>query len=71
MVFKNLLVFVIFLLTIGALKAQSDLPAVPKLEDIIQIPKSPEAFAFAKYGNTSISHFTGVTNISVPIGQLT
>ena len=71
MVFKNLLVFVIFLLTIGALKAQSNLPAVPKLEDIIQIPKSPEAFAFAKYGNTSVSHFTGVPNIFVPIGQLT
>ncbi|GMQ31110.1 hypothetical protein [Algoriphagus confluentis] len=60
------------LCTIGGLKAQSPpgLPAVPKLEDIIQIPKSPEAFAFAKYGNTSVSHFTGVPNISVPIGQL-
>ena len=46
------------------------LPSVPRLENLIQIPKSPEAFAFAKYGNTSISHFTGVPNISVPLGEL-
>jgi YD repeat-containing protein len=70
--FTKILFFMKFLFVAGALSAQSSsgLPAVPKLEDIIQIPKSPEAFAFAKYGNTSISHFSGVPNISIPIGQL-
>lgn len=48
----------------------SGLPSIPKFEDLVQIPKSPEAAAFAKYGNTSVSHFTGVPNVSVPIGTL-
>lgn len=67
---KKVVFFVTLLNSIGFVNAQVGLPSVPKLEDLIQIPKSPEAFAFAKYGNTSISHFTGVPNISVPLGEL-
>ena len=31
------------------------------------IPPSPNAAAFAKYGNIPVSYYTGTANISVPI----
>lgn len=72
MIYREVLLISILLFSIGEVNSQtgSGLPQVPKLEDIIQIPKSPEASAFAKYGNTPVSHFSGIPNISVPIGQL-
>lgn len=72
MIYREVLLLLILLFSIGEVNSQtgSGLPQVPKLEDIIQIPKSPEASAFAKYGNTPVSHFSGIPNISVPIGQL-
>ncbi len=33
----------------------------------IEIPKSPEAAAFEKYGNVAVSMYTGSPNISIPI----
>ncbi len=34
---------------------------------MVNIPNSPEAAAFTKYGNTSVSMYTGTPNIQVPI----
>lgn len=65
MVFKNLLVFVIFLLTIGALKAQSNSPAVPKLPDIIS--PTPTVAELGKYGTFPVSMNTGIPSISFPL----
>ena len=38
-----------------------------ELERQVQIPNTPEAQAFEKYGNTSVSLYTGTPNISIPI----
>jgi hypothetical protein len=43
---------------------------VPKIEDLVKIPPSPEASAFAKYGNTPANLFTGTPSISVPIASV-
>lgn len=44
--------------------------SVPKIEDLVKIPQSPEAQAFAKYGNTSVNLYTGSPEISIPIANL-
>ncbi len=41
--------------------------AQKELERQVKIPNTPEAQAFEKYGNTSVSMYTGAPNISVPI----
>ncbi len=41
--------------------------ATAEISRMITIPNSPEAAAFTKYGNTSVSMFTGTPNIQVPI----
>ena len=38
-----------------------------ELERMVSIPKTPEAQSFGKYGNTSVSMYSGTPNISVPI----
>ncbi len=38
-----------------------------ELERMVKLPNTPEAEAFAKYGNTSVSMYSGTPNISVPI----
>ena len=38
-----------------------------ELARMLKIPNTPEAQAFANYGNTSVSLYTGVPNISIPI----
>jgi hypothetical protein len=43
---------------------------LPKIEDLVKIPPSPEAQAFVKYGNTSVSMYTGSPDISIPIATL-
>lgn len=40
---------------------------VPKLEDLVKIPPSPEAQAFSKYGNTPVNLFSGTPDVSIPI----
>ncbi|WP_373524148.1 hypothetical protein, partial [Aquiflexum sp.] len=45
-------------------------PSTPTFDELVTIPKSPEASAFQKYGNTPISYFEGSPNISIPIGKL-
>lgn len=48
----------------------SNEPEVPSFETMVKIPKSPEAYAFQRYGNGSVSYFNGTPDISVPIGVL-
>ena len=43
---------------------------VPKIEDLVKVPNSPEAQAFAKYGNTQVNLYTGAPDISIPIATL-
>ncbi|MBL7851128.1 MAG: hypothetical protein JNN04_09515 [Cyclobacteriaceae bacterium] len=40
---------------------------VPKIEDLVKIPPSPEAQAFAKYGNVPMNLNTGTASVGVPI----
>lgn len=67
-------VFFFFILAfhqvIGYCQMGRDQYTVPKVEDLVKIPPSPEAAAFAKYGNTPTNLFTGTPNISVPIANL-
>ncbi len=42
-----------------------------ELERQVNIPNTPEAQAFEKYGNTSVSMYTGSPNISVPLYTIT
>lgn len=47
-----------------------DDPWVPTVDQLVSIPGSPEAAAFAEYGKTPVSHYNGTPNISVPIGMI-
>ncbi|WP_422349037.1 hypothetical protein [Flagellimonas sp.] len=38
-----------------------------ELAKMVQIPNSPEAEAFTKYGNTAVSLYTGVPNVGLPL----
>ncbi|MBN4057920.1 hypothetical protein JYT34_00585 [Olleya sp. AH-315-K02] len=38
-----------------------------ELERMVSVPNTPEALAFGKYGNTSVSMYSGTPNISIPI----
>ncbi len=40
----------------------------PDMSKIVSAPASPEAAAFAKYGNTPVSLYSGKPNVSVPLG---
>lgn len=40
---------------------------LPKAEEIVKIPPSPEAQAFTKFGNTAVNLYTGTPEISIPI----
>ncbi|HNP78372.1 MAG TPA: RHS repeat protein [Cyclobacteriaceae bacterium] len=40
---------------------------LPKVEEIVKIPPSPEAQAFTKFGNTAVNLYTGTPEISIPI----
>jgi hypothetical protein len=44
--------------------------AIPKVEELVKIPPSPEAAAFTKYGNTPANLYSGTPNISIPIANL-
>ena len=49
--------------------AQDD-PWVPTVDQLVSIPGSPEASAFAEYGKTPVSHYNGTPNITVPLGSI-
>ncbi|MFN8890207.1 MAG: hypothetical protein ACK5WF_22305, partial [Cyclobacteriaceae bacterium] len=44
--------------------------SVPKVEDLVKVPPSPEAQAFTKFGNTPANIYSGTPNISVPIATI-
>ena len=63
--------FAIAILTVGVyapglIVAQQ----IPKMEDLVKVPASPEAQAFTKYGNTPVNLFTGSPGINIPIVSL-
>ena len=63
--------FAIAILTVGVyapglIVAQQ----IPKMEDLVKVPASPEAQAFTKYGNTPVNLFTGSPGINIPIASL-
>lgn len=60
--FLILYLFVLFPLTINA---QIDYSA--EVSQMVRIPNSPEAQAFATYGNTDVNLHAGVPNIAVPL----
>ena len=74
---KKVLLFFVFIFCVYVSNAQSTLAddsgdeqnfdVQKELERQIQIPNTPEAQAFEKYGNTSVSLYTGTPNISIPI----
>lgn len=43
---------------------------VPKIEDLVKIPPSPEAQAFTRYGSTPVNLHSGSPDISIPIANL-
>ena len=43
---------------------------VPTVDQLVGIPGSPEASAFAEYGKTPVSHYNGTPNITVPFVNL-
>jgi len=58
--------FIVTILITGFCYCQN-LDTDEELSKLITIPNSPEAQAFTKYGDPSISMFTGTPDISVPI----
>lgn len=40
---------------------------LPELSAFVEVPNSPEAAAFTKYGNVPVSYYTGKPEVSVPI----
>ncbi|MEX0273466.1 MAG: RHS repeat domain-containing protein [Flavobacteriaceae bacterium] len=42
-------------------------PYEDQLDRMLQIPNSPEAMAFQKYGNTPVSLYTGTPNVQIPL----
>lgn len=57
----------IFLLTFCMIGYSQNYNYKKELERMVTIPNTPEAAAFAKYGNTSVSMYSGTPNVSVPI----
>ncbi len=41
-----------------------------ELHNYVEVPNSPEAAAFTKYGNTSINLYTGTPDINIPLYQI-
>ncbi len=67
---RNTALFLLtFLCTTFLVFSQNDpeIDYAGELVKSVEIPQSPEAAAFEKYGNTSVSMYTGTPNISVPI----
>lgn len=45
-------------------------PPETDIDQLVQVPLSPEAGAFAKYGSVPVSMYTGTPQISVPLGSI-
>ncbi len=68
---KKIILWLIVLIGIQLAHAQGEnenaFDYAGELTRMINIPNSPEAQAFTKYGNTSVNMYTGTPNIGVPI----
>lgn|GEM_PF-5639518 len=62
------LLFVFVVLSCYSLKTYSQLPEINvSIDDLVKIQNSPEASAFIQYGNNTVSLYTGIPDISIPI----
>ncbi len=68
---KLLVIIIVFysspLILIGQSGGTGNQYGLPKIEELVKIPNSPEAQAFTKYGNTPVNLYTGSPDISIPI----
>ncbi len=60
------IILIVFLISMYNVHSQN-LNYQNELERMIKIPKTPEAEAFAKYGNTSVNMYSGTPTVSIPI----
>lgn len=51
-------------------EAKTDNYSIPGIDQLVQVPASPEAEAFTKYGNAPVSLYTGTPDIGIPLGTL-
>lgn len=63
---KRLLFSALTLLTFG-LSISQNYNFEEEFRRIVEVPKSPEAEAFEKYGNTPVNMYTGTPNVSIPL----
>lgn len=61
------IIFILVMIPWFAVFGQDDDFTIPKTEDLVKIPPSPEAFAYTKYGNTPVSLYTGSADINIPL----
>ena len=64
---KKLLYAFLCIYSLSQLGFSQDIDRNQELSKMVTIPNSPEAQAFAKYGNTSVSMYSGTPNIAIPI----
>lgn len=69
---KEIPIYLVLLLFWGGLPSltYSQDPNTPNLDQLVQVPLSPEAAAFAQNGNVPVSMYTGTPQISIPIGNI-
>lgn len=71
---KLLLVIILFfsipLILFGQSGGNENQYNLPKLEDLVRIPNSPTAQAFAKYGSTPVNLYNGSPDIAIPLANL-
>ena len=64
---KTILLTVVVFLCVVQSHSQENLNYQKELERMVKVPNNPEASAFTKYGNTSVSMYSGTPNISIPL----
>ena len=64
---KTILLTVVVFLCVVQSHSQENLNYQKELERMVKVPNNPEATAFTKYGNTSVSMYSGTPNISIPL----
>lgn len=72
---KPFFAFKIYFILLASLTVLLTLPLSAQEFDIPQVaqkivPPAPTAASLAKYGNVPVSNFTGIPNISIPLGQV-
>lgn len=67
---RKLIIVILLLKSYSVLAQTAPQYQVPRMEDLVKVPASPEAQAFIKYGNTPVNLFNGAPEISIPIANL-